>query len=297
MDDPARFLVEVALEPKSDADREKLGVALHRLNAGDPSFRASVDLESGQTILAGPSESDLDRLLGRLKDDFAIELRAGAPQVAYRETLGRRAEIDYTYKKQTGGSGQFARISLVFEPGEPGSGYRFANETVGSAMPEEYIPGVEKGLEAAKDNGLLAGFPVIDFKATLVGGAYHDTDSSALAFEIAARAAFRELRQKGSPKLLEPIMRVEVVASEEHTRTIISDLSGRRGQILKQEVRGEANVVTAIVPLSNMFGYAGALHAISTGHAQFVMQLDHYAAAPEPDGEPPTFPPAMGMRA
>jgi elongation factor G len=297
MDDPARFLVEIALEPKSDADREKLGVALHRLITGDPSFRVSTDPESGQTVLAAPSESDLGQLVGRLKDDFAVELWVGAPQVAYRETLGRKAEIDYTHKKQTGGSGQFARIRLVFEPSEPGSGYSFATEIVDGAVPDEYVPGVEKGLEAAKDNGLLAGFPVIDFKATLVGGAYHDADSSVLAFEIAARAAFRELREKASPKLLEPVMRVEVVAPEEHTRALIGDLNGRRAQIQKQAVRSTETVVAAMVPLSTMFGYESALHLISQGRGQFVMQFDHYAVALQPDDEPPTFPPAMGMRA
>ena len=297
MDDPARFPVEVALEPKSEADREKLGFALQRLAAGDPCFRVSTDPESGQTILAGASESDLDQLVGRLKGEFAVELWPGAPQVAYRESLGRRAEIDYTHKKQTGGTGQFARVKIVFEPGEPGSGFVFESKIVGGNVPKEYIPGVQKGIENSKDNGLLAGFPLIDFKASLIDGAYHDVDSSVLAFEIASRAAFKELREKGNPKLLEPIMKVEVVTPEEYTGSVIGDLNGRRGQIQNQDVRGNANVVTAMVPLSNMFGYANALHNISRGHAQFVMQFDHYEMVPQPDDEPPTFRPAMGMRA
>jgi elongation factor G len=274
-------VIEIAVEPKSKADQEKLGVALAKLAAEDPSFNVSTDHESGQTILKGMGELHLDIKIDILKRTYKVEANIGAPQVAYRESLGRRAEIDYTHKKQTGGTGQFARVKLVFEPGEPGSGFQFESAIVGGAVPKEYIPGVQKGLESAKENGLLAGFPVIDFKATLVDGAYHDVDSSVLAFEIASRAAFKELREKGAPKLLEPIMAVEVVTPEEYLGSVIGDLNGRRGQIQGQDVRGNAIVVNAFVPLANMFGYVNTLRGMSQGRAAFTMQYDHYAPVPQ----------------
>jgi elongation factor G len=274
-------VIEIAVEPKSKADQEKLGVALAKLAAEDPSFTVSTDHESGQTILKGMGELHLDIKIDILKRTYKVEANIGAPQVAYRESLGKRAEIDYTHKKQTGGTGQFARIKLVFEPGEPGSGFVFESSVVGGAVPKEFIPGVQKGLESSKDNGLLAGFPLIDFKATLIDGAYHDVDSSVLAFEIAARAAFKELREKGAPKLLEPIMAVEVVSPEEYLGSVIGDLNGRRGQIQGQDVRGNAIVVNAFVPLANMFGYVNNLRGMSQGRAQFTMQYDHYDPVPQ----------------
>src|SRR5271154_2961690 len=248
-------VIELSIEPKTKADQEKLGVALQKLAQEDPSFRVSTDHESGQTILKGMRELHLDIKVDILRRTYKVDANVGAPQVAYRESLGRKCEIDYPHKKQPGGSGQFARIKIVFEPGEPGSGFQFESKVVGGSVPKEFIPGVEKGLEQAKENGLLAGFPVIDVKATLIDGAYHDVDSSVMAFEIAARAAFRELREKGSPKLLEPIMKVEVVTPDEYMGDVIGDLNSRRGQIQGTETRGNAQVVTAFVPLANMFGY------------------------------------------
>ena len=274
-------VIEIAVEPKSKADQEKLGVALAKLASEDPSFTVSTDHESGQTILKGMGELHLDIKIDILKRTYKVEANIGAPQVAYRESLGKRAEIDYTHKKQTGGTGQFARVKLVFEPGEPGSGFVFESAIVGGAVPKEYIPGVQKGLESAKDNGLLAGFPLIDFKATLIDGAFHDVDSSVLAFEIASRAAFKELREKGAPKLLEPIMAVEVVTPEEYLGSVIGDLNGRRGQIQGQDVRGNAIVVNAYVPLANMFGYVNTLRGMSQGRAQFTMLYDHYDPVPQ----------------
>src|SRR5246127_4717610 len=273
-------LLEISIEPKSKADQEKLGVALQKLAAEDPTFRVSTDQESGQTILKGMGELHLDIKVDILKRTYKVEANIGAPQVAYRESLGRRTEIDYTHKKQTGGTGQFARIKLVFEPNEPGGGYQFESKIVGGAVPKEFIPGVEKGLASIKENGLLAGFPVIDFKATLIDGAYHDVDSSVLAFEIAARAAFRELREKGAPKLLEPIMKVEVLTPDEYLGDVIGDLNSRRGQIQGTDQRGNAQVITAFVPLANMFGYIGNLRGMSQGRAQFTMQYDHYEPVP-----------------
>ena len=274
-------VIEIAIEPKSKADQEKLGVALQKLAAEDPSFRVSTDQESGQTILKGMGELHLDIKVDILKRTYKVEANIGAPQVAYRESLGRKAEIDYTHKKQTGGTGQFARVKLVFEPGEPGSGFVFESKIVGGNVPKEYVPGVQKGIENSKDNGLLAGFPLIDFKATLIDGAYHDVDSSVLAFEIASRAAFKELREKGNPKLLEPIMKVEVVTPEEYTGSVIGDLNARRGQVQGQDMRGNANVVTAMVPLANMFGYVNNLRGMSQGRANFTMQYDHYEQVPQ----------------
>jgi elongation factor G len=274
-------VIEIAIEPKSKADQEKLGVALQKLAAEDPTFRVSTDQESGQTILRGMGELHLDIKVDILKRTYKVEANIGAPQVAYRETLGRRTEIDYTHKKQTGGSGQFARVKIVFEPVEAGVGYSFESKIVGGSVPKEYVPGVEKGLESAKDNGLLAGFPVIDFKATLVDGAYHDVDSSVLAFEIAARAAFRELREKAAPKLLEPIMKVEVTTPEDYVGDVIGDLNSRRGQIQGSDQRGNAQVVIAMVPLANMFGYVNTLRSMTQGRANFHMEYDHYEAVPQ----------------
>jgi elongation factor G len=274
-------VIEIAVEPKSKADQEKLGVALQKLATEDPSFTVSTDFESGQTILKGMGELHLDIKIDILKRTYKVEANIGAPQVAYRESLSRACEIDYTHKKQTGGTGQFARIKLKVEPGEPGSGFVFESAIVGGSVPKEYIPGVVKGFESAKENGLLAGFPVIDFKVTLVDGAYHDVDSSVLAFEIAARAAFKELREKASPKLLEPIMGVEVVTPEDYLGSVIGDLNGRRGMIQGQDMRGNAIVVNCFVPLANMFGYVNTLRGMSQGRAQFTMQYDHYEPVPQ----------------
>ncbi|MFI4936197.1 MAG: elongation factor G [Caulobacterales bacterium] len=274
-------VIEIAIEPKSKADQEKLGVALQKLAAEDPTFRVSTDQESGQTILRGMGELHLDIKVDILKRTYKVEANIGAPQVAYRETLGRRTEIDYVHKKQTGGSGQFAKIKVVFEPGEPGSGYQFESKIVGGSIPREFIPGVEKGLLSVKDNGLLAGFPVIDFKATLIDGDYHDVDSSVLAFEIAARAAFRELRDKASPKLLEPIMKVEVTTPEDYVGDVIGDLNSRRAQIQGSDQRGNAQVVIAMVPMANMFGYVSTLRSMTQGRAAFHMDYDHYEAVPQ----------------
>lgn len=274
-------VIEIAVEPKSKADQEKLGVALQKLAAEDPSFTVSTDHESGQTILKGMGELHLDIKIDILKRTYKVEANIGAPQVAYRESLGRKVDIDYTHKKQTGGTGQFARVMLTFEPGEPGSGFVFENAIVGGAVPKEYIPGVQKGLESVKDNGLLAGFPLIDFKATLTDGKFHDVDSSVLAFEIASRAAFKELREKGAPKLLEPIMKVEVVTPEEYLGSVIGDLNSRRGMIQGQDMRGNATVVNAYVPLANMFGYVNTLRGMSQGRAQFSMVYDHYDPVPQ----------------
>lgn len=274
-------VIEIAIEPKSKADQEKLGVALGKMVAEDPSFTVHTDQESGQTIMKGMGELHLDIKVDILKRTYKVDANIGAPQVAYRKSLGKKVDIDYTHKKQTGGTGQFARIKLTFEPGEPGSGFQFESSIVGGAVPKEFIPGVVKGLESSKENGLLAGFPVIDFKATLTDGAYHDVNSSVLAFEIAARAAFRELREKGAPKLLEPIMKVEVLTPDEYLGDVIGDLNSRRGQIQGTDQRGNAQVVTAFVPLANMFGYIGNLRGMSQGRAQFTMQYDHYDPVPQ----------------
>ena len=274
-------VIEIAIEPKSKADQEKLGVALQKLAAEDPSFSVSTDLESGQTILKGMGELHLDIKVDILRRTYKVDANVGAPQVAYRESRGKKVEIDYTHKKQTGGTGQFARVKIIFEPGEPGTGYVFESSIVGGSVPKEYIPGVTKGIESSKDNGLLAGFPLIDFKATLIDGAYHDVDSSVLAFEIAARAAFRELRERGAPKLLEPIMKVEVLTPDEYLGDVIGDLNSRRGQIQGTDQRGNAQVVSAFVPLANMFGYVNNLRGMSQGRAQFTMTYDHYEAVPQ----------------
>jgi elongation factor G len=274
-------VIEVAVEPKSKADQEKLGVALSRLAAEDPSFRVSSDPESGQTVIKGMGELHLEIIVDRMKREYKVEANVGAPQVAYRETITRRAEVDYTHKKQTGGSGQFARVRLVLEPGEKGQGFSFENKVVGGAVPREYVPGVQKGLESSLGNGVIAGFPMIDLKAMLVDGAYHEVDSSALAFEIAARAAFKEGAAKAGPQLLEPVMRVEVVTPEEYMGDIIGDLNSRRGQITGMEPRGNGQVVSAMVPLATMFGYVNTLRSLSQGRAQFTMHFDHYEPVPQ----------------
>jgi elongation factor G len=274
-------VIEVAVEPKTKGDQEKLSVALNRLAQEDPSFRVSVDHESGQTIIKGMGELHLDIIVDRMRREFKVEANVGAPQVAYRETVSKRAEIDYTHKKQTGGSGQFARVKLVIEPNEQGNGFEFENKIVGGAVPKEYIPGVEKGIRSVIDSGILAGFPILDVKVQLIDGAYHDVDSSVMAFEIASRAAFREGAMKAAPKLLEPIMRVEAVTPEEYVGGIIGDLTSRRGQVRGQEMRGNATVINAMVPLANMFGYVNTLRSMSQGRAQFTMQFDHYAQVPQ----------------
>ncbi|TVR78908.1 MAG: elongation factor G [Rhodospirillales bacterium] len=274
-------VIEVAVEPKTKGDQEKMGVALARLASEDPSFRVSSDPESGQTVIKGMGELHLEILVDRMKREFKVDANVGAPQVAYRETISRPAEIDYTHKKQTGGAGQFARVILKFEPLEAGSGYQFESAVVGGSVPKEYIPGVQKGLEGARESGVLTGFPVIDFKATLVDGASHDVDSSVMAFEIAARAAFREGMTKAAPKLLEPMMKVEVVTPDEYMGDIIGDLNSRRGQVTGMDQRGIARVIEALVPLSMMFGYVNTLRSMSQGRAQYTMQFDRYAEVPQ----------------
>ena len=274
-------VIEVAIEPKTKADQEKMGMALVRLAQEDPSFRVSTDQESGQTILKGMGELHLEIKVDILKRTYKVDANVGAPQVAYRETLSKPLSIKYTHKKQTGGSGQFAEVTIEFEPLEPGSGFVFENDVVGGAIPKEFIPAVEKGLKTQKESGLLAGFPVIDFKATLVDGKYHEVDSNALTFDIAARAAFRELASKGAVKLLEPIMKVEVVTPEDFLGGVIGDLNSRRGQVQGTDSRGNAQVVTAMVPLANMFGYINTLRSMSQGRAQYSMQFDHYEQVPQ----------------
>jgi len=274
-------VIEIAIEPKTKADHDKLSAALARLAQEDPSFNVSTDQESGQTVLKGMGELHLEIIVDRMKREFNVDANIGAPQVAYRETISQTYDCDYTHKKQTGGSGQFARIKVLFEPGEPGSGYSFESKIVGGSVPREYIPGVEKGLAAARETGVLLGFPVIDFKATLHDGAFHEVDSSVMAFEIAARAAFREAMPRAKPKLLEPIMRVEVVTPDDYTGTITGDLASRRGQVQSMEMRGNAQVINAMVPLANMFGYINTLRSSSQGRAQFTMQFDHYAEVPQ----------------
>ncbi|MGH6819820.1 MAG: elongation factor G, partial [Methylocella sp.] len=273
-------VIEIAIEPKSKADQEKLGVALAKLAAEDPSFRVSTDPESGQTILKGMGELHLDIKVDILRRTYKVDANIGAPQVAYREKLTRREVIDYVHKKQTGGSGQFARVKIIFEPNEPGNGSSFESQVVGGTVPKEFIPGVEKGINSVMGSGILAGFPVIDVKATLVDGAFHDVDSSVLAFEIAARAAFREALRKGGSVLLEPIMKVEVTTPEDYTGSVMGDLLGRRGQVQGQDMRGNAVVINAMVPLANMFGYVNQLRSFSQGRANYTMQFDHYEQVP-----------------
>ncbi|MDI9849341.1 elongation factor G [Rhodoblastus sp. 17X3] len=273
-------VIEIAIEPKTKADQEKLGIALAKLAAEDPSFRVSTDQESGQTILKGMGELHLDIKVDILKRTYKVDANIGAPQVAYRERLTKKCEIDYTHKKQTGGTGQFARVKIIFEPNEAGAGNVFESKIVGGAVPKEYIPGVDKGIQSVMGAGILIGFPVVDVKATLIDGAFHDVDSSVLAFEIASRAAMREALQKGGSVLLEPIMKVEVVTPEEYTGSVIGDLNSRRGQIQGQDMRGNAVVINAMVPLANMFGYVNQLRSFSQGRANFTMQFDHYEQVP-----------------
>jgi elongation factor G len=247
----------------------------------DPSFRVASDPESGQTVIKGMGELHLDIIVDRMRREFKVDANVGAPQVAYRETISQRAEIDYTHKKQTGGAGQFARVKIVFEPQQAGEGFLFENAIVGGSVPREYVPGVQHGIVSAMDSGVIAGFPVIDFKATLIDGASHDVDSSVMAFEIAARAAFREGMQKAKPVLLEPVMRVEVVTPEEYMGDIIGDLNSRRGAVSSMDQRGNARVINAMVPLANMFGYVNTLRSMSQGRAQYTMHFDHYERVPQ----------------
>jgi len=274
-------VIEIAVEPKTKADQEKMSQGLQRLAAEDPSFRVETDIESGQTIMKGMGELHLDILVDRLKREFKVEANIGAPQVAYRETISREVEHTYTHKKQSGGSGQYAEVKLIITPTEPGEGYSFESRIVGGAVPKEYIPGVEKGINSVMDSGPLAGFPVIDFKVALIDGKFHDVDSSVLAFEIAARMGMREGMKMGGAKLLEPVMKVEVITPEEYTGGIIGDLTSRRGQVTGQEPRGNAVAINAFVPLANMFGYINNLRSMSSGRAQFTMQFDHYDPVPQ----------------
>ena len=273
-------VIEIAIEPKSKNDQEKMSTGLQRLAAEDPSFQVSSDNESGQTIMRGMGELHLDILVDRLKREFKVEANIGAPQVAYRETITKDVEIDYTHKKQSGGSGQFARVKIKFGPLKEG-GFKFSNSVVGGNVPREFIPGVEKGIIQAKDTGIIAGFPVIDFQAELVDGASHDVDSSVLAFEIAARASFREAMTKAAARLLEPVMKVEVITPEEYMGDIIGDLNSRRGSVGGMEPRGNARAIDAMVPLANMFGYINTLRSMSQGRAQYSMQFDHYEQVPQ----------------
>jgi elongation factor G len=273
-------VIEVAVEPKTKVDHEKMGIALGRLAQEDPSFRVTNDEESGQTIIKGMGELHLEILVDRMKREFKVEANVGAPQVAYRETISKSTDVYYYHKKQSGGAGQFARVKISFDPGEPGSGYEFINKIKGGNIPTDYIPGVQKGLIAQQQSGVIAGFPCIDFKATLNDGAYHDVDSSVLAFEIAARAAFREGIAKANPVLLEPIMKVEVLTPEKYMGDVIGDLNSRRGQVQEMNTRGNANVVNAMVPLANMFGYVNNLRSLTQGRANYSMQFDHYEQVP-----------------
>jgi len=273
-------VIEIAVEPKTKGDQEKMGLALARLAAEDPSFRVETDIESGQTIMKGMGELHLDILVDRMKREFKVEANIGAPQVAYRETIGHPVEHSYTHKKQSGGSGQFAEVKLNILPTEPGEGYSFESLIVGGSVPKEYVPGVEKGIKSVMDSGPLAGFPVIDFKVQLVDGKFHDVDSSVLAFEIAARMCMREGMRRAGAKLLEPMMKVEVITPEDYTGGIIGDLTSRRGQVQGQDTRGPAIAIDAMVPLANMFGYINTLRSMSSGRAQFSMQFDHYDPVP-----------------
>jgi len=274
-------VIELSVEPKTKADQEKMGIALNRLAAEDPSFRVSTDHESGQTIIKGMGELHLEILVDRMKREFKVEANVGAPQVAYREYLGKKVDIDYTHKKQSGGSGQFGRVKVTVIPGERGSGFQFFDEIKGGNIPREYIPSVEKGFRETATTGSLIGFPIIDFEVHLTDGAYHDVDSSALAFEICARGAMREAAQKAGIKLLEPVMKVEVVTPEEYLGDVIGDMNSRRGQIQGTDSRGNAQVVEAMVPLANMFGYVNQLRSFTQGRAQYSMHFSHYDEVPQ----------------
>jgi len=273
-------VIELSVEPKTKADQEKMGVALNRLAAEDPSFRVSTDHESGQTIIKGMGELHLDILVDRMKREFKVEANVGAPQVAYREYLGREVEVTYTHKKQSGGSGQFGEVKVVVTPGERGEGVTFDDQIKGGNIPREYIPAIEKGMREQAESGHLVGFPIIDFSIRLVDGKYHDVDSSAIAFEIAGRGAMREVAQKAGIKLLEPIMKVEVVTPEDYLGDVIGDLNSRRGQIQGTDSRGNAQAVEANVPLANMFGYVNELRSFTQGRAQYSMQFSHYDEVP-----------------
>ena len=273
-------VIEVAVEPKTKADQEKMGIALNRLAQEDPSFRVSSDMESGQTIIKGMGELHLEILVDRMKREFKVEANVGAPQVAYRESLARKVDVDYTHKKQSGGSGQFGRVKITVAPGERGSGVQFIDEVKGGNVPREYIPSVEKGIREVAASGSMIGFPIIDFTATLYDGAYHDVDSSALAFEITGRGAMREAATKSGIKLLEPMMKVEVVTPEDFMGDCIGDLNSRRGQIQGTDSRGNAQVIEAMVPLANMFGYVNQLRSMTQGRAQYTMQFSHYEEVP-----------------
>jgi len=274
-------VIEVAVEPKTKGDQEKMGEALNRLAKEDPSFRVSTDQESGQTVIKGMGELHLEIIVDRMKREFKVEANVGQPQVAFRETITRTVEYDYTHKKQTGGAGQFARVKIRFEPLPHGSGFEFENEVVGGSVPREFVPGVEKGLKSALDTGVYAGYPTIDFKASLIDGAYHDVDSNVMTFEIAARACFREGMAKAGPQLLEPIMRVEVVTPDEYMGDVIGDLRSRRGQVGGMDQRGNARVINGMVPLKEMFGYVNKLRGMTQGRAQYTMHFDHYAPVPQ----------------
>jgi len=274
-------VIDIAVEPKSKADQEKMGLALARLAAEDPSFRVKTDEESGQTIISGMGELHLDILVDRMRREFKVEANIGAPQVAYREAITRKVDHDYTHKKQSGGSGQFARIKFTIEPNEAGKGYEFVSAIVGGNVPKEYVPGVQKGVGSVMNAGPIIGFPIVDVKFTLTDGAYHDVDSSVLAFEIAGRAGFREAVEKAAPRILEPVMRVEVLTPEDYVGDVIGDLNSRRGQIRGTEARGNAQVIDAMVPLANMFGYVNTLRSMSQGRAQYTMTFDHYEQVPQ----------------
>lgn len=274
-------VIEVAVEPKTKADQEKMGIALNRLAQEDPSFRVTSDHESGQTIIKGMGELHLDILVDRMKREFKVEANVGAPQVAYRESIAREVEVDYTHKKQSGGSGQFGRVKMTVSPGERGSGVTFEDKVVGGRIPKEYIPSVEKGIREIAESGHMVGFPIIDFNVTLFDGAYHDVDSSAMAFEITGRGAMREAAEKGGIKLLEPVMKVEVVTPEDYMGDVIGDLNSRRGQIQGTEARGVATSIECFVPLANMFGYVNNLRSMSQGRAQYTMLFSHYEEVPQ----------------
>ncbi|MCY4031334.1 MAG: elongation factor G [Hyphomicrobiales bacterium] len=273
-------VIEVAVEPKTKNDQEKMSLALGRLAQEDPSFRVSSDVESGQTIIKGMGELHLDILVDRMRREFKVDANVGAPQVAYRETITQKSNIKYRHKKQTGGSGQFAELFLNIDPAEPGAGFEFIDKVVGGSVPKEYIPSVQKGIESVMATGVLAGFPMTDLQITLTGGSYHDVDSSPLAFEIAARAAFRDLARQAEPKLLEPIMSVEVVTPEEYMGDVIGDLNSRRGQVSGTEARGIVSIIHAQAPLANMFGYVNTLRSMTQGRAQYTMHFDHYGPVP-----------------
>ncbi|XGA08263.1 MAG: elongation factor G [Wolbachia endosymbiont of Xenopsylla cheopis] len=274
-------VMEIAVESKSTADQEKLGLALNRLVAEDPSLKRIVNPESSQTILKGMGELHLEIVVDRIKREFNVEVNVGSPQVAYREAITKVVEIDYTHKKQTGGAGQFAKVKILFEPLERGDGFQFESKITGGSVPKEYIPSVQSGLEIIKENGIIAGFPLIDFKATLLDGAFHDVDSSTLAFELAAKGAFKEMLNKAAPKLLEPVMKVEIITPEEYMGSIMGDIGSRRGQISSSETHNNTVIILALIPLSSMFGYVNVLRSISQGRAQYNMNFSGYDEVPE----------------